>query len=108
MMNTAIFIKANKMYESVEFSQIRWIQADGNYAIIHSFEKKFIVKLSLKHLLDRVLPDYFMQIHRQIIINKNIIDSIDLPNNLVIGLHNNFPIGKTYRSNILANINLLN
>lgn len=107
-MSSSIFIKASQIYESVEYAQIRWIQADGNHSIIHSFEKKFIVKLSLRHLVEKVLPDYFIQIHRQIIINLNIVDSIDMTNNLVIGQQNNFPIGNTYRSTILANLNLLN
>jgi len=107
-MQPSIYIKVNYIYESVELSEIRWIQADGNHSIIHSSNRKFIVKLSLKHLLETILPEYFLQIHRQIIINKHEIDSVDLKNNLVIGQDNNFPIGNTYRSAILAHMKLLN
>jgi len=107
-MESTIFIKASQLYESVEYSQIRWIQADGNHSIIHSLKRKFIVRISLTHLLDTILPDYFIQIHRQIIINLHIVESIDLTTNLVIGKLNNFPIGNTYRSALMANLNLLN
>lgn len=45
------------------------------------------------------LPDYFIQIHQSIIINKNFIQSIDYVNNYVVleYIDIKLPIGKSYR-----------
>uniref|UniRef100_UPI00352A70D4 LytR/AlgR family response regulator transcription factor n=1 Tax=Salmonella sp. M9-3 TaxID=3240318 RepID=UPI00352A70D4 len=48
----------------VKADDIEWIEADGDYATLHSGGKTYLVRESLNRLSQKLNPNQFMRIHR--------------------------------------------
>ena len=102
-----ILIKSQGIYYKVYFTDIDFIQSEGNYCMIQTQGKKYAIKTSLKQLLDHLPHNQFVQIQKSYAVQKNRIDAIDVGENLVfIGAHR-LPLGKGYRDMLLARFRVL-
>jgi DNA-binding LytR/AlgR family response regulator len=54
--------------ELLDFDQIHYAQADGDYSRIHTYDRAYLCTASLGELADR-LPGGFARIHRSYIVN---------------------------------------
>ncbi len=66
-------IKNNGRILLVPAEEVDWIEADGNYLILHRGSERHLIRETLKNLEDRLDPDTFFRIHRSTIVN---IDSV--------------------------------
>lgn len=104
-----IFFRQNSSIIRVKFDEILWIEALENYVSIVTFDTKNTVHQNLK-TIETVLPTgIFKRVHRSFIVNINNLKIIE-ENSLVY--HNKFginkiPIGKSYKENLLNNLNLI-
>lgn len=100
-----IFIKSGNKIIKVKLSEIRYIQAMADYAVIHCEGKKHIIYSTMK-LLDKKLPsDKFARIHRSYIVNIQKINQIeDLKVNIGDAL---LPIGVSYKESFMAKLQML-
>jgi two-component system LytT family response regulator len=53
----------------VDTTDVRWIEAQGNYVQIHAAGDSHLVRRSMKGLMSRLDPARFLRIHRSIIVN---------------------------------------
>lgn len=60
----------------VSVSEIDWIGAEGNYAELHSAERKYEIRETLTHLAEKLDPAQFVRIHRSTIVNVHRIKEI--------------------------------
>jgi DNA-binding LytR/AlgR family response regulator len=99
----------NYLY-NINFQNIILFDAGGkNYTNLATVEnKKYQVRSSLKQLKEKILPDFFIQIHRKCIINVNYINYINEKDQMVY-LNNNTSIfiGKTFKKELYEKLNLL-
>lgn len=63
--------------ELVWVRQIDWIEASGNYSIVHIAETTRRVRMSMSTLESRLDPGMFVRIHRSAIVNLNAILDIE-------------------------------
>ena len=103
----ALFIKGNDIYNRIETADIEWVESDGNYSIINTNEKKFVVKISLTKFKQELPEENFIQIHKRYIVNIKKINGIDPLNNDVILDNQTIPIGRTYKKKLLGRLKLL-
>jgi len=103
----ALFIKGNDIYNRIETVDIEWVESDGNYSIINTNDKKFVVKISLTKFKQELPEDNFIQIHKRYIVNIKKINGIDPLNNEVILDTQTIPIGRTYKKELLNRLKLL-
>lgn len=104
-----IFVRQNQVLEKVYLSDIQWIESDGNYAIIHTRTKKFVLRLSLSRLKERLPEDRFQQINKSNIVQVALINNIDLNTN-EIQLNGNqlkLPLGRTYKKELFQRLRQL-
>ncbi len=85
--------------KKVPFSAITWIEAEGNYSMIHTKDTKYVKKQTLKDF-ESELDDNFLRIHKSYLINKEHIQRIDLGNQNIILSDVAIPIGRAYRKNL--------
>ncbi len=88
----------------VPFNKIYKIEIDGNYSSIYTLSgKKFVVKLSLKKLFEKLDEKIFVRCHRSTIVNINFLKKMDVPNNK-IGLTNDevIDLGNTFKNEMKA------
>ncbi|NOY38577.1 MAG: response regulator transcription factor [Chlorobi bacterium] len=94
ILNNSIFIKKDFAFIKVHYRDIKWIQAFGNYLILHCNGEKHTVRSTFRDMLDKLPEGHFMQVHRSFAVNLSQIKVIR-QNSLVIENHN-IPIGRTY------------
>ena len=95
-----IFVKANKKYKKVKFSEINYVKAEGNYCSIFTNLGRTTIRNSLKRFFDRMPKAMFLRTHRSYIVNAASIKSVEFSNNKIFLDDAELPIGRNYKSDI--------
>ena len=103
----ALFIKVNQIFQKVSIDNITHVQSEGNYCFIYTHEKKYAIKLSMIRLNQMLASKGFLQVHKSYLAQLSKIDNIDISNNEVLIDHLKIPLGRKYKQNLLAHLNLL-
>lgn len=99
-----IFIKQNYRFVKFKLSEILYAEADNNYVNIYTVNQKFVLRLPLADLLDRLHFTRLVRIHRSFAVNLDAINSFD--DQLIrVGQHE-LPIGRNYRQDFMNQFNL--
>ena len=106
-MAKSFFVKSGHMLHKVKFSEIQWIHSDGNYCTIHTKDRKYAVKISLTKIKQRLPLGLFAQIHRSYIVQIELISNIDLTTLEVYLEDEALPLGRTYKEDLIKQLNLL-
>ncbi len=77
------FIKNRNKLEKVRFSEIVYLEADGRYCQVFTEEKKYLLRMSLQRLRERLGVDKFVQTHRSFVVNLEKVSSVDLEDMVV-------------------------
>jgi len=100
-----VFIKMNKVLRKIYVRDIYWIEVSGNYSYLHTQEKKYILKMSLKTILKNINPHAdFIRVHKQFVVQIKCIDSVNPSQNTLKILENSIPIGRKYKKELLDKI----
>ncbi|MCA6068166.1 LytTR family DNA-binding domain-containing protein [Chryseobacterium sp. RG1] len=96
--NTAdfLFIKADRKYYKIYFSDIRFIEGLKDYVVIHTQTQKLITAMNLKTIHQKVPQDIFLRVSKSFVVNIDYIESFD-NHNVYIG-DVEIPLGEVYRS----------
>ncbi len=100
-----VFIKLNNVLHKVYVVDILWIQVDGNYCYLNTADKKYILKTSLKKILDKInLHADFIRVHKQFIVQTKGIKSVNASDNTLTLEQRSIPIGRTYKKDLLQKL----
>jgi DNA-binding LytR/AlgR family response regulator len=91
-----IFVKADRRFVKINFTDITLVEALKDYVIIHTAEQRVITWMNLKAIHEQLSVDLFIRVSNSYIINSRHITSFD-NNSILIGKHEIF-IGENYRS----------
>ena len=105
--NECLFIKNGSLLHKVRISDLIWISSEGNYITLHTLQRQYVLKMSLKKISSHLPIDYFCQIHRSFIVQIGYIDSIDMATNEIVLQDINLPIGRKYKKEFLDKLNLI-
>ncbi len=103
VLEDSFFVKQNDVLKRIEFDDILWIEADGNYIELHLDDKRYATKMSLTKVEQKIDAPYFVRAHKKFLINIKKIDSIPSSSELIIN-GRNIPIGSKFRSALLKKI----
>ncbi len=107
--STEIFIKNNNSLVRVKFEDIRWIEALENYVVVNTFKDKFTIHFTMKSIAEKMPADKFVRVHRSFIVNMSKVKSIE-DNSVIIRSETGskvIPIGKSYKDQLMNDINLI-
>ena len=89
----------------LNFEEILWIDAEGNYSTVHTIQqKKYTLKKALAQLSIE-LDERFLQVQRSIYINTEYINRIDFKQRKINVSGMVLKIGRTYKNAIATYIN---
>ncbi len=71
-----IFVRVGRKIVSVELHDILWIEADGDYAQLHTNHGTHLCNLSLDALEQRLDSNQFLRVHRSFIVATNSIEQL--------------------------------
>ncbi len=98
----SFLLKSSNTFHKVSLNNILWIQVDGNYCYFFTEEKKYVMKLSMKRVLNQINEkDTFLKIHRKFVIHKKYIKNFNSKNNTIQLNEADIPVGRLYRKKVL-------
>lgn len=89
------FVKADRKYFKVNFTDILFVEGLKDYVILQLPEQRIITRMSLKGIFDLLPHNQFLRVSKSYIVNTRQIDSFD-NNDLFIRSHE-IAIGNSYR-----------
>ncbi len=95
-----IFVKSDRRYFKVYYSDILYIEGLKNYVVIHTEKKKIVTKIYLSTMSELLPPKIFFRINKSYIVNLSKIDSFD--NNDVFIDDYEIAIGTAYRDELYS------
>jgi DNA-binding LytR/AlgR family response regulator len=101
----SIFIKVDTNLVRLNFGEILWMEALGDYVGFHTSEKRYVVKVTLAYIEKRIAKKNFTRVHRSFMVNTDKIKMID-DSSLVIN-DKLIPISRGSRAGLMNSINLL-
>ncbi len=79
---------------SLNFTDISYFVAEGNYVNVQSALKRFTIRQSLSAILEKLPTDVFKQTHRSYIVNKNKVQRVTSTSVFINGVE--IPLSRTY------------
>jgi DNA-binding LytR/AlgR family response regulator len=99
----SIFVKGDKKQHQIFLTDIVYIEACGNYCILHLESDKLITQQTMSGF-EKLLPyEQFIRIHKSFIVARAKVQAIESAQ-LQLGKHS-LPIGQTYKKALSAWIN---
>ncbi len=107
-----IIIKIGRKYYFLDKSSIDWIEADEGYIKVHSNQKYFHLRMTLRDIEKKLNSDYFIRINRSTIVNMQKIKELETgqqSTEFIVRLENdvrlnwrrqyrkNFPVSMVYK-----------
>jgi two-component system LytT family response regulator len=65
----------------VEYQDILWVDAAGDYVCVHTHCETYITRIRLKTLIEQMLPSQFIRIHKSTIVNIQFLSKLVLLKN---------------------------
>lgn len=91
---TAIELPSDRQQVRIEVSDILYCESLDDYLLVHTVDRTVKSYRSLRHV-QRVLPDFFVRIHRSFIVNERRVTAYDR-NRVWLG-DTEIPVGKSFK-----------
>jgi DNA-binding LytR/AlgR family response regulator len=102
--NDYFFAKANGAQHRINFADIRFVEAFGNFVKIHVIDKFILTAETMIEMENKLNAANFIRVHKSFIVNTNKIESVN-GNQINIG-QNEIPIGASYKVNVFNTIGI--
>ncbi|WP_027003351.1 LytR/AlgR family response regulator transcription factor [Hugenholtzia roseola] len=107
LIKDSIFVKYNSRIIKVPLRELSVLEAKDKYVKINTTQENYLVRMSLREILEKLPPTEFVQIHRSVVINASRIENIELRDNTVQVGGEIFDIGRNYKDAFLKRLNML-
>jgi two-component system, LytTR family, response regulator len=97
-----ILLKSGTQLHRVNKNEVLFFEKEANYIIVHTHDKKILVRGNMPDVFEWVSPAEFFQLHKSFIVNMALIDVIEV--HQVTIKARKVPIGATYRDAFLQRI----
>ena len=97
------FVKADNKLVRVNFDDVRYVEALGDYVHIVTGQSKLIIYSTMKAVEEKFPTSRFVRVHRSFIVNFNRIQALE--DNSVIVESKHIPVGQTYLREVMQRLN---
>jgi len=102
-----LFIRKTKKIVKVPLSEIQYIEVESKYSTLFTNMGKFLIRLSLAELMEKLPQNTFIKVHRNYIVNMNYIVEFDYDECTVHLKTGSVPMGRTFKSTISEQLPML-
>jgi DNA-binding LytR/AlgR family response regulator len=103
-----IFVRKQQTLHRVNLSEIRYVNAEGNYCyLMVADDKKFAIKISLRQLQKELPEDQFVRIHKSYLVNVSLITHLKMKERQAYLNEEVIPIGRTYMSDLTERLQIV-
>ncbi|HLV38007.1 response regulator transcription factor [Xanthomarina sp.] len=79
---------------NLNYNEIKYISADGNYSNIHTKSKKYTIRQALNTISEQLPSDLFKQTHRSYLVNTNKVERVTSISVVINGVE--IPLSRTF------------
>jgi two-component system, LytTR family, response regulator len=97
-----ILLKSGTQLHRVNKHEVLYFEKDSNYIVVHTPEKKILVRGNMQDVFEWVPAAEFFQLHKSFIVNMALIDIVEVHQVTIKG--RKLPIGSTYRDAFLERL----
>ncbi len=102
-----LFVKKKDEIRKVDISDIYYLEADGRYARIYTQQDMYLVRRSMKELLERLPSDLFMQCHRSYVVNLSKVKSINVAEDVLILEERTVPLSRREKEKLIDRLDYI-
>lgn len=106
-MGDTFYIKDNNRLVKIRLRDILLVEVDEKYCYIITSQKRHVINMRLKDLLEKLPKDDFIQVHRSFVVRKSAIEELNIGEQTLRVADKTVPIGKMYKEQLLATLNFL-
>jgi DNA-binding LytR/AlgR family response regulator len=107
---TSLWAPVRDGMASVRVASIEWVEAAGDYAMIHTSTRSYLLRITLTELSRRLDPAVIRRVHRSAMVQlegvKEIRRTGGRRTELVLSCGVTVPVGEAYRDGLLAALRL--
>lgn len=104
VLKDSLFVKKDHHYIKLKISDIKYISSDGNYLNIYkSSSEKYLIRSTIKKIIDHLPADLFFVPHKSYIINLGELEEV-APNLIIID-GQKIPLSKNHKEALFARMN---
>lgn len=97
-----LLLKSGNRFYKISLDEILFITVEGNYCYFFTQEKKFVLKLSMKKVINKINKEKkFLKVHRNFVINKKAITNFNSKDSTISVNENNVLVGRNYREKVM-------
>ncbi|WP_339711622.1 LytTR family DNA-binding domain-containing protein [Cyclobacterium amurskyense] len=101
-----IFVKDDRLYKKILFSDISYCEGKGDYISLKCKNKTYTIKSTISNFIDKLSGNpEFVQVHRSYVINLHYLTDFDSDTSVVDGKI--IPIGAKYKEQLKSSVNFL-
>ena len=97
--NDDIFIKQNYQFVKFPMSDVLFLEAESIYTNIVTQNKKYVIRQTITHVLERLPIKQLVRVHRSFAVNINKIESFN-EHKITIGNYQ-VPLSRTFRDEFM-------
>ncbi len=106
--NDSFFIKTGNRLRKVAISEIMYLEVDDRHSTLYSSDgQKYVVRMSLGELNNKLPSNDFIRVHRKYMVNKNKITSVDLQEQVLFLNEFQIAVSRTGKEELLNRLNWL-
>ncbi|PSL07340.1 LytR/AlgR family response regulator transcription factor [Cecembia rubra] len=105
VLKDSLFIRTNGMLVKLKLQDITYLEADANYTQVHTKDRKFVIRSTLKELEVKLDANRFVRVHKSFLINLEEIEGIQAESVHIAGKE--IPISRNQYSWLLHQIKML-
>lgn len=100
----SFFVRDRGMLRKVKFDDIIWLEADGNYTLLHIKDQKLALRTTLKEVEQQLPAELFIRIHKSFLIN---ISKVTAVGGQKVQLEQvELPVGRAFMAGLMDKINV--
>ncbi|MBT8185896.1 MAG: LytTR family DNA-binding domain-containing protein [Eudoraea sp.] len=100
-----LYINIDRRLVKIDIPTINIVEAKGDYILLKTTDKNYMVHSTLKKIENKLPQDYFLKVHRSYIINTRKI--IDIEDNSVLIGKDVVPVSRSNKAELMRSLNLL-
>ncbi|MFD2567880.1 LytR/AlgR family response regulator transcription factor [Pseudotenacibaculum haliotis] len=104
---SCFFVKDRNKLIKIRLEEILWVEVEDKYCMIHTKDRKFTLRQSLKDLAKKLDASIFVQTHRSYIVNASEIEDIDLSLFVVRINGTEVPLGRAHKDEFIKRLQML-
>lgn len=100
-----VFIRSEGKLIRLNLETIQWIEAQGDYVLIHATPKRYLIHATMKSLQDKLPASDFVRVHRSYIVRIDQID--DIADTTLVIDRKVIPLGTAFKDELLRRLRMI-